>query len=238
MSGYVKLYRSIEDWEWYDDPICLKVFIHLMLKVNREPKRWKGMDIPAGQLITSLQGLAERMKMDRHSLRRILKRMESTGEVNIQTNNHFTSITLVKWAEYQNEGGEFAQQNAQPTRNQRATNAQPVPTTKEDKKLRREETISNEIVAHTNSIEIRLERFKAKCREVIQAAPDRLPPDERKPFLAYWTEANEKGRMRFEMEKVFDHGRRMDTWMKNAANGSRFQPQPKPQPVKEGWRNG
>lgn len=38
-------------------------------------------------------------------------------------------------------------------------------------------------------------------------------------FYAYWTEKNENGKkMRFEMEKVFDVGRRIATWAKNDKN--------------------
>jgi len=35
-------------------------------------------------------------------------------------------------------------------------------------------------------------------------------------FLSYWTEKNNKGKERWEMEKFFDVKRRVSTWMKNA----------------------
>ena len=34
-------------------------------------------------------------------------------------------------------------------------------------------------------------------------------------FCNYWTESNPKGRMRFELQKVFDIKRRLATWTKN-----------------------
>lgn len=40
-------------------------------------------------------------------------------------------------------------------------------------------------------------------------------------FIEYWTEANDKGKMRFQDQKFFDMGRRIGTWTKNAKN---FQP--------------
>lgn len=40
-------------------------------------------------------------------------------------------------------------------------------------------------------------------------------------FIDYWTEANDKGKMRFQDQKFFDMGRRIGTWTKNAKN---FQP--------------
>lgn len=40
-------------------------------------------------------------------------------------------------------------------------------------------------------------------------------------FIDYWTEANEKGKMRFQDQKFFDISRRIATWTKNSKN---FQP--------------
>lgn len=40
-------------------------------------------------------------------------------------------------------------------------------------------------------------------------------------FIDYWTEANEKGKMRFQDQKFFDVSRRIATWTKNSKN---FQP--------------
>ena len=40
-------------------------------------------------------------------------------------------------------------------------------------------------------------------------------------FIDYWTEANNKGKMRFQDQKFFDVSRRIATWVKNSKN---FQP--------------
>ncbi len=40
-------------------------------------------------------------------------------------------------------------------------------------------------------------------------------------FVSYWTEANDKGKMRFQDQKFFDISRRIATWVKNSKN---FQP--------------
>lgn len=61
----------------------------------------------------------------------------------------------------------------------------------------------------------RLEAFQAACKAVTDAEPDRLPKEMRKAFFAYWTETGKSGRMRFEAEKFFSIGRRMDTWREN-----------------------
>lgn len=64
-------------------------------------------------------------------------------------------------------------------------------------------------------IEERKAAFAERCKAAIEADPERLDTDEKAAFYAYWTEPDAKGVMRFEAQKFFDHGRRMDTWMKN-----------------------
>lgn len=61
----------------------------------------------------------------------------------------------------------------------------------------------------------RLEAFQAACKAVTDAEPERLPREMRKAFFAYWTETGKSGRMRWEAEKFFSIGRRMDTWREN-----------------------
>lgn len=68
------------------------------------------------------------------------------------------------------------------------------------------------------TIEERRSEFIAACKLITDANPARLEASQRKGFTDYWTEPNKAGKMRFEAEKFFDHGRRMDTWMSNALN--------------------
>ncbi len=70
--------------------------------------------------------------------------------------------------------------------------------------------------ARPDPIEVRKEGFISACKAITDQAPERLVPAERRGFTDYWTEPSNTGRMRFEAEKFFDHGRRMDTWMANA----------------------
>lgn len=40
-NGYIKLYRSLLDWEWYDDTVTKCLFLHLLLTVNAYDEDWK-----------------------------------------------------------------------------------------------------------------------------------------------------------------------------------------------------
>lgn len=71
------------------------------------------------------------------------------------------------------------------------------------------------IVLEENSEKERARKFETDCAAVWASNPGRLVEGERRAFVAYWTEPSASGKMRFEGEKYFDHGRRMDTWMAN-----------------------
>lgn len=69
------------------------------------------------------------------------------------------------------------------------------------------------------------ERLKELCGAVVQSDPERLPTGMRAAFLAYWTEPSKSGKLRWECEKFFDVGRRMDTWRRNEEKrAERFAP--------------
>ena len=38
-GGFIKLYRSMLQWEWYDDVNVKVLFLHLLLKANYEEKK-------------------------------------------------------------------------------------------------------------------------------------------------------------------------------------------------------
>ena len=68
---------------------------------------------------------------------------------------------------------------------------------------------NNKIYNHKEAFVSRVDEFKDKLG------------NEYDRFIDYWTEANEKGKMRFQDQKFFDISRRIATWTKNSKN---FQP--------------
>ena len=58
-DGYIKLHRSLLDWEWLDDTNTFKVFILLLLNAAWADSRWRGITIKRGQLVTSTAKLSE-----------------------------------------------------------------------------------------------------------------------------------------------------------------------------------
>ena len=48
--GYVKVFRSFLDWEWFQKPEMVQLWLYLLLKANHREKEWQGRTIRRGQL--------------------------------------------------------------------------------------------------------------------------------------------------------------------------------------------
>ena len=105
--GYVKLHRKMLAWEWIGDANVVAVFVNILLRVNREPKRWKGIDIPSGSYFTSRHNLALACGITDKQVRRALDSLEKGRTIERVRAGSGLLITLVKWEEYQlSEGSE------------------------------------------------------------------------------------------------------------------------------------
>jgi hypothetical protein len=122
-GGYIKLFRSLVNWEWYEDINVKTLFIHLLLTVNYEPKQWQGISIEKGQRITSVDNLAKETKLSTMQIRGCLAKLERTGEISIKTTNKFTLITVENYTKFQGEEIENNKRitNEQQTNNKRIT---------------------------------------------------------------------------------------------------------------------
>jgi len=116
MTGWIKLYRQILGWEYYKDEVVFRLFLHLLLKANFEPGTFKGVKIQRGQLITSLQNLADQLGLSIKKIRRGLGHLKGMNEVTV-TGTAYSLITVLKYDSYQGppdeEGTERAQDEAQ-----------------------------------------------------------------------------------------------------------------------------
>jgi hypothetical protein len=119
-EGFIKLYKKMLDWEWYDDPNTCRLFIHILLKASWKESSWHGVKIHPGQLITSLASLAEETQLTTKQVRVALDHLKTTGEVASKGQSKYRIITVVKWDEYQGEGKQRASKG-QAEGKQRAT---------------------------------------------------------------------------------------------------------------------
>lgn len=113
MDGWVKIYRSLLDWEWFYDDIMLRGWVYILLRASREDFVWKGIEIKKGQLVTSLSTMARDLRISVQQARRILTTLKSTNEITTKTTNKYTKITICKWGSYQDKKSNNQQANQQ-----------------------------------------------------------------------------------------------------------------------------
>lgn len=102
MQGWFKIYRQIEDWEWYKSPNTRLLFEHLIGRANVEPKRFKGTLLHRGELITSVGHLSDQTGLSMNQVRLALRNLESTGEIICQRTNRWTKVKVTNFNKYQN----------------------------------------------------------------------------------------------------------------------------------------
>ena len=140
MNGYVKLFRSIEKWEWYTDVNTTKLFLHCLIKANHKASKWRGIVIESGSFITSYGKLSAETGLSVRNVRTSLNRLKSTQEVTHQTTNDYSIISIVKWSLYQSSEDLADTENDTVSDNQvtskRQASDKQVTTNKNDKNVK------------------------------------------------------------------------------------------------------
>ena len=133
MSGWIKIHRQILEWEWYSDTNTFRVFLHLLLKANHKEKRYRGMDLKVGTVITSRDILALETGLSVRQVRTSLDKLKTTNELTIKTSSQGTIIEVVNYAKYQLTTNETT--NERPTNDQQTTTNKNVKKEKNEKEL-------------------------------------------------------------------------------------------------------
>lgn len=118
-KGWIKLHRSLLDWEWYDDNNTKILFLHLLLKANHKDKSYRGKVIKKGCLLTGRQLLSMETGLSIMQVRTSLSKLKSTNEITIKSSSQGTEIQINNYKDYQEVTSELTDE--QPTSNQRVT---------------------------------------------------------------------------------------------------------------------
>lgn len=149
MKGWVKIYRDLQEWEWYTKPEMVHLYIYLLLSVNHSAAKWQGTTIKRGQMVTSVAQLAQKTGLSVQTTRTCLNRLKSTNEITIETTKLYTIITICNYSRYIDKEPKSNEQsnketNKQPTKRQQSANKR-LTTNKNDK---------NDIYIHTQYISL------------------------------------------------------------------------------------
>lgn len=100
-SGYIKLYRSLLNWEWYDDINTKTVFLHLLLTVSIADNQWHGITIKRGSRVSSYAVLAKETRLTERQVRTAISHLETTGELTRHKYPKFTVFAINNYDKYQ-----------------------------------------------------------------------------------------------------------------------------------------
>lgn len=144
-KGWIKLHRKFLQWEWFDKPEMVQMFIFLLLDANHADKEWRGIDIKRGQLVTSLANISAKTNLSIRTIRTCIKRLKSTNEIAVRATNKYSIITICNYDDYQDKENESDKQNDKQTDNQttskRQTNDKQTTTNKNEKNNKNEKKI-------------------------------------------------------------------------------------------------
>lgn len=148
-KGWIKLHRALSDWEWYDDHNATRLLVHLLISVNYEDKKWKGIVIPKGSIICSWSNLADAVGFTEMQCRTAMKKLEQSGEVTRKVTNKYQLVSLVKWEKFQLDCNDVTDK---PSAKQQTDNRQ-ITTTKEYKERKERKEVYRSFAHLSISIE-------------------------------------------------------------------------------------
>ena len=122
-QGFIKVYRSMFQWDWWDDINTFRLFVTMLMMANWEPKKWHGRRIPRGSFWTSLKSLSKRSGLSVQEVRTSLEKLQSTNEITITSTKRGRLVTIANYDFYQdNEKLPTKQSTNRATDNQQSSN--------------------------------------------------------------------------------------------------------------------
>lgn len=158
-GGFISLWRSILDWEWYDDINTTRLYIHLLLTANYEDKEWHGIIVKRGSRVSSLEVLSNETNLTIQQVRTALKHLETTGELTRSKYAKFTVFTLNNYNKFQDVTGKSTeyqqtsnnQINTQSTKYQQTSNNNGIKNNKYNKEINNNTSFATQDINHNNS---------------------------------------------------------------------------------------
>jgi hypothetical protein len=219
-NGWILLHRKFLNWEWFKDPKMVHFFLYCLLRANHKEQRWKGIIIKPGQFVFGYESVKENTGLSRQSMRTCITKLKSTDSITVRSTHRFSIITIVNWAQYQNNKNSPTYQSTQKTTLEQPSNN---PPTTVNNNVNNENNVNNreEVVAFAPTPANKAREFfnnpetfnKTIDWLVIKGIPKESAERELAKFISYWTERNKSGaKQRWELQQTFEVGRRLATW--------------------------
>jgi DNA-binding transcriptional regulator YhcF (GntR family) len=198
--GFIKLWRNILDWEWYEHPDVSRVFFHLLLKSNYTIKKWQGITIDIGEFVTSTEKLCNALNLSKFKVKNALKKLEDSGYIKVETNNKFTKIKLLESDVYKKEP--FKKQKQTEHQIENLTTNNPTSTQNQTETTNKEKK-EEEIEKRKNIFKTEIFKFSNSFSQ-----------DHLESFFDYWCQENKQtGRLKFEDEQYWNLEFKLKNWV-------------------------
>lgn len=180
-TGWIKIFRSIQNKGWYSDSEYVHLWLHLILEATHKGREyfWNGRTIilNSGQFVTGRNKLGNQTGINSSKVERILKVFENEQQIEQQKSSTSRLISILNYNTYQINEQPFEQQ----MNNWRTTNEQRVNTKQEFKNLRIKE-INTPLVLYFSSdsfkkawdILIKEPKWKKKTKNALQLSLNKL----------------------------------------------------------------
>ena len=197
MSDWIKLPRSIFDWDWYDKAETLSLYLYLLNNAKEKDVKHNGYVEHRGQFITSLGKLSTVLGVGKQIVRTSLLRLTKMKLIEVSTEKLYSVVTICNYDSF--IINEIVEQETE------AKKEELKPTEINDNEKKPKKT-KEEIVTAT-------EKRKEKFYQELVPYVATYGKDMVRKFFDYWSETNKtKIRMRFETEKTWDLNLRLQTW--------------------------
>lgn len=158
MEGWIKLHRGLLESQIFASEKGLKIWIWVLLKANHKKKYvpikvGKGesiVEVNRGEFIFGRFTAEEEVSIDGSTIYKWMKKMESLEMISLNSNSHYTIVTVNKFNEYNDNENEEVATNRQPLNNQKTATRQPRNTTKNEKNEKK----SNNVFSSFYDLEI------------------------------------------------------------------------------------
>jgi hypothetical protein len=133
-EGWVSVHRKIEDcWVWKDKPFSYgQAWIDLLIIANhadiKKPYKGKIVVCKRGCINRSILSIANRWGWSRAKVKRFLDLLKADEMIDFYSTTHDTTITIIKYDDYQHSVTTNDTTSVQPANNKRTTNEQQTDT--------------------------------------------------------------------------------------------------------------
>lgn len=136
MADWIRLPRSIFDWDWFDKPEMLSLFLYLLNNAKEKDIKHDGIVEQRGQFLTSLGKLSTTIGAGKQVVRTCLSKLIKMQLIEVNTERLYSIITICNYDDY------FEAEVNKPKNELKNEDTKPVEAPKEDKPKKTKEEIA------------------------------------------------------------------------------------------------